>query len=312
MGARAAPGVLRVHVGEGTFGDGVRATHLPADGCRLRGFRRSVRLRRAERRGAREGGGRAGLSPRANSRPWYRDLHVPSDRLLSLERLHLREDGERLDVLPSSRRAGAAAPDAVGLRTCRADGVDGRPVRSVARTRHGEVAARDRLRYGFRVSLLPDAPRRAAGVSCLVALAVFGGAGLLGCGGDNAAPPACDETVDQLLSKAGVEAPRRHDCGSVAYGSSEVAAALSCFTTAQAAGQAVEVTVNNCIDCIDASTFVGTVSGKTYRVEIVVDPYGVDTRATSVATCSQIVVSDVGAVTCTSATSLYTCHAPRR
>lgn len=132
---------------------------------------------------------------------------------------------------------------------------------------------------------------------------------LAACGGKTEA--TCPWTVDDLLAQASVAAPERADCGTFGQGQkAEIVAALGCFSAKVQAKQPVQLTINNCIDCLIPSTFVGTARGKIYQVEMEADGYGDDQREAHVRTCDQVVAEEFGPVHCSVSTDLYACQAP--
>jgi hypothetical protein len=138
--------------------------------------------------------------------------------------------------------------------------------------------------------------------------------------------PACPWEADPLLAKVPVELAARVDCGSTSLGILEDDAQttlegfVDCFTEASRAGRAAQFSVNYCVDCTVASTFVSTAEASVFHVYRLIDSYGTRTASGEVLpprhegrveSCERIevFVEDAGIprVRCVDPTVLFSC-----
>jgi len=153
------------------------------------------------------------------------------------------------------------------------------------------------------------------GFACMLALGAT-----LGCSATAERPKhagdSCPSDVDGALAAVGMTLPERVDCGSFnAAQSAEVSAGLACFMDAVAAGTAVELTVNRCIDCSISSTYVATEDGELLEVVLEADLFGDELRQTRVSTCVRVGFASEGPPAgpeCFGAVEQFACQAPLR
>jgi hypothetical protein len=122
--------------------------------------------------------------------------------------------------------------------------------------------------------------------------------------------PACPWESNGLLVKVGVvdaEAPRV-DCGRRNGSSGGLQAVLDCFTEARARGTAAEFTLNYCIDCYIAGTFVTLPTGDLFQIFVERDTWGDALRESSVDACSGVSFAGGIEVTCTAPVRLFACQ----
>ena len=122
---------------------------------------------------------------------------------------------------------------------------------------------------------------------------------------DDAPPAACLWETNELLSHVEVRTPEL-DCGQVRPGDSD---AVDCFTSAMVGGEAAQVTINNCIDCLILSTFVSLPTAGEFHLYREADSYGDDTRVVRVEACSEVAPAD-GNLSCAEPSILYRCTDP--
>lgn len=141
------------------------------------------------------------------------------------------------------------------------------------------------------------------------------------------AAPVCPWEIEPLLAKVPVEPSPRVNCGSdnASTFGDDLEAALNevveCFSDALSARRAAEFSVNYCIDCTNASTFVSTSTASVFHVFRLIDPYGTwavtgellpPRREGRVESCEsvEVVADDAGGaarVRCVGPTMLFAC-----
>jgi hypothetical protein len=83
-----------------------------------------------------------------------------------------------------------------------------------------------------------------------------------------------------------------------------------CFTNGLQAGQAVQITINNCIDCMIHSTYVSTPSAAKFHLYREADYFGDDTRVVRVDSCTDFVAGAGSGASCAGPAVLYACSDP--
>lgn len=140
---------------------------------------------------------------------------------------------------------------------------------------------------------------------------------------------SCPWETEPLLAKVPVERAIREDCGSTSLGILEDDAQttlegfVDCFSEALSAGRAAKLSVNYCVDCTIASTFVSTSGASIFHVFSVIDPYGTITESGEylpprhegrVESCASVdvFVEDAGIprVRCIGPVELFACDGP--
>jgi hypothetical protein len=152
---------------------------------------------------------------------------------------------------------------------------------------------------------------------CPILALLVATAGLPSCGADapetEASPlgpdtetssPACLWQTDELLSRVGAPALELFDCGTI----DELRPAdADCFTNNLAAGRAVQISRNSCIDCFILFTYVATPNAEKFQLYREADSYGDGLRVVRVDACTDLIVSDVAGVRCTEPVVRYSC-----
>ena len=116
--------------------------------------------------------------------------------------------------------------------------------------------------------------------------------------------PACLWETEDLLARVGAEAPGLLDCGLFAGGQP---LDNVCFVDGLAAGNAVQVTINNCIDCLIHSTYVSTPSAGKFHFYREADLYGDALREVRVESCADFVAGVGAGANCAEPVELYSC-----
>lgn len=119
-------------------------------------------------------------------------------------------------------------------------------------------------------------------------------------------PDGCLWEKDELLSHVDAPTPGLTDCG-VFLGQQPLE--NECFMNALDAGAAVEITINNCIDCMIHSTYVSAAAGK-FHLYREADYYGDAVRVVRVDSCTDFTAGEGSGANCAGAESLYTCADP--
>jgi hypothetical protein len=119
---------------------------------------------------------------------------------------------------------------------------------------------------------------------------------------DDTPPTACLWETNELLSHVEVRTPEV-DCGQVRPGDSD---AVDCFTSARGGGEAAQVTINNCIDCLILSTFVSLPTDGEFHLYREADFYGDDMRVVRVEACGDVAPAE-GNLSCAEPSILYRC-----
>ena len=118
----------------------------------------------------------------------------------------------------------------------------------------------------------------------------------------------CPWETDALLSHVGAPMPGLVDCGTVLGAH---ALGDECFVSAMEAGRAVQITFNNCLDCLMLSTYVATPSAGKFYLYREADYYGPDNlRVVRVHSCSYFGAGEGSEASCADPATLYTCTDP--
>lgn len=145
---------------------------------------------------------------------------------------------------------------------------------------------------------------------------VAAGAVLASCSDGNDAPTRagtaassapCLWETSELLSRVEVPAPEPLDCG-VFLGQPPLD--NDCFAGALAAGDAVQITINNCIDCMVHSTYVSVPSVGKFHLYREADYYGDNTRVVRIDSCTDFVAGEGSGANCAQPEVLYACSDP--
>jgi len=163
-----------------------------------------------------------------------------------------------------------------------------------------------------------EGPRGAATLAPLLGLVLLP-LGAVGLGCDGAAQtavdaqdglddrsPVCLWDVDDLLAEIEVPTPGL-DCGQSRSGDP---AAIECYTSARERGEAAQVTLNSCIDCLILSTFVSLPDGSELHLYREADYYGDDRRVVRAEACAEVALGSEGLLSCTAPSILYRCVDP--
>lgn len=122
----------------------------------------------------------------------------------------------------------------------------------------------------------------------------------------------CAWGVDALLREVELSLPERRNCGSYSADLSPLPGAFACFDAARSDGAAVELTVNQCDDCLIPRTYLATASGELLLAFLEDDLFGDDQRVASLSRCDAIALDPARQrVSCTGETELYACSEPR-
>jgi hypothetical protein len=117
---------------------------------------------------------------------------------------------------------------------------------------------------------------------------------------------ACLWETNDLLSQVDAATADLTDCG-VFLGAQPLD--NGCFSDALEGGQAVQITINNCIDCMIHSTYVSTSAGK-FHLYREADYYGDDRRVARIESCTDFVAGEGSGASCAGRAMLYACSDP--
>jgi hypothetical protein len=126
-------------------------------------------------------------------------------------------------------------------------------------------------------------------------------------GADDAPGGACLWETDELLTHVAAPAAQLTDCG-LFLGQQPLD--NDCFTNGLEAGRAVQITINNCIDCMIHSTYVSTSDGGKFHLYREADYYGDDVREVRVDSCTGFVAGEGSGANCAGPAMLYSCSDP--
>jgi hypothetical protein len=118
---------------------------------------------------------------------------------------------------------------------------------------------------------------------------------------------ACLWETAELLSRVNVESPDLIDCG-LFLGQQPLD--NECFASALDARDAVQITINNCIDCMIHSTYVSVPGIGKLHLYREADYYGDDTRVVRVDSCTDFVAGEGSGANCAQPAILYACSDP--
>lgn len=118
---------------------------------------------------------------------------------------------------------------------------------------------------------------------------------------------ACLWETDELLSHVDAVAAGLTDCG-IFLGAQPLDD--ECFTSGLEAGRAVQITINNCIDCMIHSTYVSTSDGSEFHLYREADYYGDDRRVVRIESCTGFVAGEGSGANCSGPETLYVCSDP--
>ena len=83
-----------------------------------------------------------------------------------------------------------------------------------------------------------------------------------------------------------------------------------CFASGLEAGHAVQITINNCIDCMIHSTYVSTSDASRFHLYREADYYGDDRRVVRIESCTGFVAGEGSGANCSGPETLYVCSGP--
>jgi hypothetical protein len=118
---------------------------------------------------------------------------------------------------------------------------------------------------------------------------------------------ACLWETDELLSRVDAPAAELADCG-LFLGQEPLE--NDCFANGLAAGDAVQITINNCIDCMIHSTYLSTPSAGKFHLYREADYYGDDIRVVRVDSCTDFGMGEGSGANCVGPAVLYSCSDP--
>jgi hypothetical protein len=174
-------------------------------------------------------------------------------------------------------------------------------------------ASLSNMRANLQPSLGPSKPRRLPALVFLV-LTI----GLPSCSEDgersldaetDALDGACLWETNELLSQVDAPTAELTDCG-IFLGDEPLDNA--CFTDGLEAGRPVQITINNCIDCMIHSTYVSTADAAEFHLYREADHYGDNVREVRIDSCTGFVAGEGPGANCAGAAMLYTCSDPLR
>jgi hypothetical protein len=122
----------------------------------------------------------------------------------------------------------------------------------------------------------------------------------------NALDGACLWETNELLSEVDAPGADPTDCG-VFLGAQPLE--NDCFSEGLEGDRGVQITINNCIDCMIHSTYVSTSAGK-FHLYREADTYGDDQRVVRVDSCTDFVAGEGPGASCASPEVLYACSDP--
>ena len=119
----------------------------------------------------------------------------------------------------------------------------------------------------------------------------------------------CAWGVDALLLQAAASAPGRINCGLYNSGETGVLeSAYRCFRDAVAADMAVELTINDCMDCSIPTTYVATPRGLLFAILMEEDNFGDELRQARVQSCDGVALDpETHRLSCTNPLIRYEC-----
>lgn len=117
----------------------------------------------------------------------------------------------------------------------------------------------------------------------------------------------CLWETEDLLSRIDAQSPALIDCGLFL---GEQPLENECFTNGLLGSDSVQITINNCIDCMIHSTYVSTSSGRKVHLYREADYYGDDVRVVRVDACTTFVPGQGPGANCAAPATLYTCSDP--
>jgi hypothetical protein len=118
---------------------------------------------------------------------------------------------------------------------------------------------------------------------------------------------ACLWETNELLSHIAAPSSELTDCGTFL---GQQPLDNDCFATGLEAGRAVQITINNCIDCVIHSTYVSTSDGGKFHLYREADYFGDDVRVVRVDACTDFVAGEGSGANCAGAAMLYACSDP--
>jgi hypothetical protein len=121
------------------------------------------------------------------------------------------------------------------------------------------------------------------------------------------ADSGCLWETDELLARANAEARDLVDCGLFL---AEQPLDNDCFRNGLDAQAAVQITINNCIDCTIHSTYVSTRTGRKLHLYREADFYGDALSVVRMDSCTDFVVGRGPGANCAGPVVLYSCSAP--
>ena len=124
---------------------------------------------------------------------------------------------------------------------------------------------------------------------------------------ENTPDNGCLWETNELLSHVNAEALELVDCG-LLLGQQPLD--NECFTDGLDAGDAVQITINNCIDCMIHSTYVSTPSTGKFHLYREADYYGDAVRVVRVDSCIDFMVGEGSGANCAEPGILYSCSDP--
>jgi hypothetical protein len=118
----------------------------------------------------------------------------------------------------------------------------------------------------------------------------------------------CLWETDELLSRVDAPAPELEDCG--LFLGLQQPLDNDCFTNGLETGHAVQITINNCTDCMIHSTYVSTPSAGKFHLYREADYYGDQLREVRVDSCTNFVAGSGSGANCAGSARLYACSDP--
>jgi hypothetical protein len=118
---------------------------------------------------------------------------------------------------------------------------------------------------------------------------------------------ACLWETSELLSEVDAPTAELTDCGLFL---GEEPLDNACFADGLEAGRAVQITINNCIDCVIHSTYVSTADAGKFHLYREADYFGDNVREVRIDSCTDFVAGEGPGANCAGPAMLYDCSDP--